>query len=73
MLDPGVIDKNIHTAEFALCIAHHVGNLRFIAQIRAMIAWRFAILRNSVFGGINITKPVEDQGGASLRQHLCDT
>ena len=73
MLDPRIVDQNINTAEFALGIAHHVGNLRFIAQIRAMITWRFAILRNSVFGGIHITKPVEDQGGARLRQHLCDT
>lgn len=70
--DPGIVDQNIHPAKFAIGIAHHVGNLRFIAQVRAMIARRFAILCNGIFGGFHITKSVKDQGSARLRQHLCD-
>jgi hypothetical protein len=72
VLDPGVINHNIHAAKLRLGVGHHRLNLLHIAQVGSVVARRFADLRHFCARGCAIAKAVENQLRAGFCQHLRD-
>ena len=73
MLDAGVVDQDVHLAEFARCKLHHVLDLGGLGHVCAVVRDLHAQGRNLAFGAFYIAKTVKHDVGALACQRKGDT
>ncbi|MNT24328.1 hypothetical protein D3C72_1597950 [compost metagenome] len=70
MLDASVIDKDVDAAKFAFGIGEQVFDLRYIAQVRRVMADVAAVSGHLGDRQVGIAETIENQVGACARQHV---